>query len=554
MAKWRLQRRAPPKPRLRVSMILQWADAYHRRTGKWPVVLSGEVQEGWGETWSGVSQALLNGARGLPGGSSLARLLAERRGVRNKGALPRLTERQILRWADAQHARTGTWPVAGCGRVMDDPAEKWANIDAALIAGSRGLPGGDSLARLLERHRGVRNRLHLPRLSKRQILAWADTHHARTGTWPTPKSGPIIDVPGETWSGVHTALRTGYRGLPGGDTLPRFLARHRRGRRLGSKAASSRPGTTRLQQRHVRRPRSVSRLTEDQILAWADAYHARFGRWPTRTSGKILGTRGETWRRVSAALQDGRQGLEGGSSLARLLERCRDYVSPARRPRLTVKKILAWADVYRRRFRRWPTHTSGPVDATSGETWGGIESALVLGLRGLRGGSSLARLLERSRGYRNPAHLPRLTAEQILAWADAYHGRTGEWPTQNAGGIKEAREETWLGVTDALARGRRGLPGGSSLARLLAEHRGHRNAKGLPKLTLPQILTWADAHHRRTGKWPGQKSGPVDGAPGEKWRNIENSLHRGQRELPAGLSITQLLMRYRRTVRGLAGS
>jgi hypothetical protein len=32
------------------------------------------------------------------------------------------------------------------------PGEKWANIDQVLRLGVRGLPGGDSLARLLRRH------------------------------------------------------------------------------------------------------------------------------------------------------------------------------------------------------------------------------------------------------------------------------------------------------------------------------------------------------------------------------------------------------------------
>ena len=33
------------------------------------------------------------------------------------------------------------------------------------------------------------------------------------------------------------------------------------------------------------------RLTEGQILAWLDAYHAKHGRWPTRALGADLGDR-----------------------------------------------------------------------------------------------------------------------------------------------------------------------------------------------------------------------------------------------------------------------
>jgi hypothetical protein len=47
----------------------------------------------------------------------------------------------------------------------------------------------------------------------------------------------------------------------------------------------------------------------------------------------------------------------------------------------------------------------------------------------------------------------------------------------------------------ALRLGLRGLPGGSSLARLLDEQRRVRNVKNLPPLTEEQILAWADEHH-----------------------------------------------------------
>lgn len=66
-----------------------------------------------------------------------------------------------------------------------------------------------------------------PPLTIAQILAWADDHYARTGRWPTAASGPILAAPSGTWSAVNVALRRGHRGLPGGDTLARLLARER---------------------------------------------------------------------------------------------------------------------------------------------------------------------------------------------------------------------------------------------------------------------------------------------------------------------------------------
>jgi hypothetical protein len=65
------------------------------RTGDWPHRESGQIPGSLGEKWRRVDNALVYGLRGLPGGSSLAQLLAERRGVRNIRRLPRLTEEQI---------------------------------------------------------------------------------------------------------------------------------------------------------------------------------------------------------------------------------------------------------------------------------------------------------------------------------------------------------------------------------------------------------------------------------------------------------------------------
>jgi hypothetical protein len=65
-------------------------------------------------------------------------------------------------------------------------------------------------------------------------------------------------------------------------------------------------------------------LTVEQILAWADAHHARIGRWPSVHSGPVAGPEGETWAAVNSALAKGLRGLPGGDSLSRLLQRERD--------------------------------------------------------------------------------------------------------------------------------------------------------------------------------------------------------------------------------------
>jgi hypothetical protein len=369
---------------------------------------------------------------------------------------PKLTVAQILAWVDAHHQRTGQWPNVTSGAITGSLGEKWRTVDGALRHGFRGLPSGSSLARLLAEKRGVRNPGNLPRLSVRQIVAWVDAHRRRLQRWPTPTSGPIADAPGETWLAIHRALVDGTRGLPGGSSLALLLAK----------------------QRGKRHHYYLSRLTVSQILTWADTHFRRTAQWPTNDSGPVQDAPGETWLGLSEALRNGRRGLRAGSSLARLLAEHRGVPNRALLPRLTVKQILARADAHFRRTGRWPVIESGPVHDAPGETWAGINNSLSRGLRGLPGGVSLAQLLAAERGKRNHKDLPRLTRRQILVWADQHFQRTGQWPNRKSGPILDAPGEKWANVNAALEQGGRGLPGGSSLSRLMQRQRkGKRGAR-----------------------------------------------------------------------------
>jgi hypothetical protein len=287
----------------------------------------------------------------------------------------RLSIPQILAWADAYHAKHGRWPTQRSGKIRHGLT--WANLNQALFAGHRGLPGGSSLATLLAEKRGVRISHASWKLTRNQVLAWADEHYAKHGRWPSPSSGAIGQSPGLTWRIVEQALRLGRHGLPSGASLARLLADER-----GATGA-----------------RKVHRLTVAQILAWADGYHACHGLWPTRRSGPVAGVSGLSWEAIDQALRLGRHGLTAGTSLAQLLI-CERGVQRRKsgQPPLDVPSILVWADAYYLRHGRWPTHDSGAVDGMAGETWNGVATALMFGLRGLPAGSSLVELLADKRG------------------------------------------------------------------------------------------------------------------------------------------------------------
>lgn len=510
------------RPPLTVSQILGWARAYRRRTRKWPHATSGSLPESPTDTWERLDTALRNGARGLPGESSLARLLLEHCGVQHVHALPQLTVTQVLTWADDHHRRTGAWPLENSRPIPGAPHLTWSKISNALRNGSRGLPAGSSLAKLLTKHRRQAGYVGLfvrPELTVTRILKWADAHRSRTGEWPSSSSGSVLEAPDESWANIVAALPQGLRGLQRGSTLASLLAKHRGHRdrqhlaplresqilawadrfarrtghypdnqsglisnsggeswiaidyalRHGTRGLKARGSLAKflVDQRRKRTPKYAPRLSYEWILRWADAHRRLTGKWPTTSRGKVRGTPTENWKAIASALRSGARGLPEGSSLAKLLALHRGRRNPAAAPDYDERSILKWADAHHRRAGRWPSAQSGSIQGVAHESWKSVDAALRLGQRGLSGGDSLAKLLSRKRGHRHLRNLPPLSQDQIMRWARAHRRGTGEWPNRFSGPVAGGHGDTWEGVNYALAKGKRGLRGRSSIAKLI---------------------------------------------------------------------------------------
>jgi hypothetical protein len=450
-------------PPLTISQILAWADSHHARTGTWPTGVMGYVHEDKNEMWRRIDAALRLGLRGLERGSSIAKLLDRERNVRNIKALPKLTEEQIEVWARKYRQTTDDWPTEESGVIPETRGETWGGVNAALWVGIRGLPGGDSLARLLKRKLGVRrkNGTRYPTVTVQNILGWADEHFKRTGGWPTNNSGTIAAAEGldkdRMWSGVNVALGEGrVRGAAAGSSLSKLLRKHR----------------------GVCNTILLPRLTIPQILMWADAHYKRTGQWPDTRSGLIPHAKKQTWSAVHGALKTGVRGLPGGSSLTRILVEHRGVRNKVHPPHLSVQQILAWADAHFKQTGLWPRADSGPVFQLSGEKWSAVNLALRIGLRGLPGGSSLAKLLAERRGVPIGPERPRLSYRQIIAWAHAHLKQTGRRPWAHSGPVVQAPGERWGTIDIALMKGSRGLPGGTTLARLLDQHKIAKEKRG----------------------------------------------------------------------------
>src|SRR5258708_15123032 len=76
------------------------------------------------------------GCRGLARGSTVAKLLADYRGIRNIKNLGTLDIEEIVAWVDAHKAATGDWPNQKSGPVTGTD-ELWSTVDTALKAGNR---------------------------------------------------------------------------------------------------------------------------------------------------------------------------------------------------------------------------------------------------------------------------------------------------------------------------------------------------------------------------------------------------------------------------------
>jgi hypothetical protein len=168
-------------------------------------------------------------------------------------------------------------------------------------------------------------------------------------------------------------------------------------------------------------------------------------------------------------------------------------------------------------------------------------------MRGLKGGSSLFRVLVDHHHIGLHRRLPAITVAQIFDWADAHFEKFAQPPSQTSGRIPKTRV-TWGAIDQMLVDGYRGLPGGSSLS-LLLDGRYPVRSRHPPPLKIKDILVWAKAYHRKHKKWPTQKSSGFAGNSGITWGAVHQALRGGYRGLPGGLSLARVLDKYVRRSR-----
>lgn len=363
-------------PQLSIEEIKNCILMYKERTNEWPNEKSGSIPELPGETWAKVMSALHKGGRGLPGGSSLAKL-SQDLGKRNPKNLPKLTIEQISQWAEAHHKRTGEWPTKDSGSIPEVPGENWKAINYALKSKKsiRGLRGSTTLSLLLKEQLGV----GLFKFDISTIKKCILTHVERIGAYPDKHSGVVFDLPGKTWGMIDSALRKGNIELADKSNLAKLISTEFR----------------------VRNIKYLPDLEVEIIKKCILAYHKSTNEWPDKHSGKIPELPGETWSSIDSALYRGKRGLYK-SSLAKLREQLGGRPNHYDLPNLTKEIISRWAQLYFNNAGKWPNEYSGLIEEASYKiTWRAVNAALRQGLRGLSSGSSLSKFISKELGKCN---------------------------------------------------------------------------------------------------------------------------------------------------------
>ena len=211
-------------------------------------------------------------------------------------------------------------------------------------------------------------------------------------------------------------------------------------------------------------------LEIEQVLTLMREHLERAGTIPTRRSGPIEGLSGWTWVMLDVALRDGRIDGTGKTSLPRLAAEHFDHRNVGELPPLTIDLILDKMRDFQRSHGRFPNCNDGLVEGMSGDTWKNWNASLQKGYRGLRKGSTLARLRKEHLGDRNRSDLSPLSETFIVECMKFYKMRHGRLPTAQSGPVEGMLGETWLNWDFALRDGYRDLPGESSLAMLKEKH------------------------------------------------------------------------------------
>jgi len=210
---------------------------------------------------------------------------------------------------------------------------------------------------------------------------------------------------------------------------------------------------------------------------------------------------------------------------------------------LSEKSIVKAMEEYHEGHGKYPFVKSGDVSKYIGFkiTWGAINQSLYYGYRGLPGGSSLSQLRKK--------HItgiePDLTEEVIAKAMKDYHEEHGKYPWVKSGDAKKyfGFKITWKAIEQCLKKGNRGLPGGSSLAKLRKEHITGKETPLTEDLIVKALKNYHEDHAKYPVFYKGEDALKYIGFK-IKWSAIDACLRLGHRGLSGGSTLAQLKKKY----------
>lgn len=338
----------------------------------------------------------------------------------------------------------------------------------------------------------------LPNLREDDILSWAYANRDAEGNLPGMAAAITSPAVEQKIRHLNQTLLFGFRGLTGGMDLPHLYYKHG--------LISWKPP-----------------ITEQFVLTNIIKFFLKHNRLPLPADGAIEGLKDQEWVHMS------RWGKRYGIGSLRQV-----YVRYGfRMERLTEDAIIEQAKKFHALHGRLPGAGDGLLPDYIGEDFHSINIALRQGDRGLGGGLSLDKLY-----IKHGLKLGELSEEIIIHHALRHFEKHGKLPNQYSGPVEGFPGESWRGWYNSLKEGTRNLGGGLSLEKLYIKH-------GLRFETLNADLIFALAleHLKYTGEFPNKNSGSVFGYPGENWHAIHTALNKGNRDLPGGDTLAQLLIR-----------
>lgn len=308
----------------------------------------------------------------------------------------------------------------------------------------------------------------------------------------------------------------------------------------------------------------TSDITPDQVWNEAQAYHAKNGRWPTRSTAERLLDFDMTWITVDRKFNQGTMGLPNIKSLSKfLISKGVDRPAHLDRSYLTEEYILDLVKKHKERTGRYPTKgMTDPIPGENGLTWENIDKRLERGTFGLTKYDSLADLREQHemfetdfipgvyQGYENDHYFAHFNEEYLVGLLNEFYAEHGYYPSVvESKPVPFEPNITWKNIDKMLQRGRREFPLGGSLSKFRTEHgmlinkpmTDVKDRKDRSYLDEDYIVGLIKKHKDRTGRYPSNNvMEPIPDEFGLTWGDINKRLVAGTGPLPGGSSLAKL--------------